>query len=705
MRRTTGTTERGRTWSNALALGAIAIVAVELVSLLPGGFGSAPARLDSSGGAVALPPPGRGGTGPAALAAAEKSLYDGAGPAAGESWSCREATDPGRGASCGSDGVVPATHPLITTSPSWTQLLYPVPGVRYLQSMAYDVQDGYVVLFGGRFVGALGDTWTFSNGLWTHLVLATHPSPRSGAGMAFDAIDHYVVLYGGSTGTSLPTDTWKFAAGAWTLLAPTRNPGSLFYPSMSYDGKDHYIVLFGGEDLSLVAHGATWKFVGGQWTQLAPATAPSARFATSLAYDAKDGYLVLFGGTNGTATFADTWNFSATRWTHLTPSTHPSARSGEAMAYSPKDGKLLLFGGFSGTALLSDSWTFGGGLWTKIGSVAHPSSRADVGIADGTFTSNVALFGGDSVSAVSNDTWSFHGIIWAHVAPRTPTTRSYATMTYDEADGYVLLFGGLTSITLSDFADTWTYSHGIWTPLHPAASPPARDGAAMAYDAADGYVLLFGGENYSPGTLLSDTWSFVGGVWTSQSSVTAPNARFASRMTYDFADGYVLLFGGLNATLGYLSDTWTYSGGAWLIVTTGTSPSPRDGVALTYDSADGYVLLFSGFEPNVGTYPDTWTYLAGTWSNITGSLSVSPVGLTGAGMVDDTYQGYVVLYGGYSTSAGFSLGTWSFAGGTWTLLSPAKNPGADSGFGFAFDPNVNKVVLNGGLSSTGTWAY
>ena len=46
-----------------------------------------------------------------------------------------------------------------------------------------------------------------------------------------------------------------------------------------------------------------------------------------------------------------------------------------------------------------------------------------------------------------------------------------------------------------------------WTKQHPATHPPVLAGAAMAFDAATGNVVLSGGEN-TPGTGLNDTWTW-----------------------------------------------------------------------------------------------------------------------------------------------------------------------------------------------------
>jgi len=50
-----------------------------------------------------------------------------------------------------------------------------------------------------------------------------------------------------------------------------------------------------------------------------------------------------------------------------------------------------------------------------------------------------------------------------------------------------------------------------WTQHFPATSPPARDGATMAYDPATANIVLFGGYG---GSYLSDTWTWNGTTWT-----------------------------------------------------------------------------------------------------------------------------------------------------------------------------------------------
>src|SRR5207302_2463029 len=91
---------------------------------------------------------------------------------------------------------------------------------------------------------------------------------------------------------------------------------------------------------------------------------------------------------------------------------------------------------------------------------------------------------------------SSHALDWTKQAPAVhPSGRGATPMAYDAATGTVVLFGGAGNGTSHDttLGETWTWSGTTWTQQHPAASPPARTYASMAYDAATRTVVLFGG--------------------------------------------------------------------------------------------------------------------------------------------------------------------------------------------------------------------
>ena len=68
-----------------------------------------------------------------------------------------------------------------------------------------------------------------------------------------------------------------------------------------------------------------------------------------------------------------------------------------------------------------------------------------------------------------------------------PSARSQAAMAYDAATGTTVLFGGATDCCHL-FGDTWTWDGSAWTKRAPASHPSARYSAAMAYDEHRGVV-------------------------------------------------------------------------------------------------------------------------------------------------------------------------------------------------------------------------
>jgi len=307
--------------------------------------------------------------------------------------------------------------------------------------------------------------------------------------------------------------------------------------------------------------------------------------------------------------------------------------------------------------------------WTSI-TGSSPSSRAGHSMTYDAADGYVILFGGLSQSFPSpvfeffHDTWKFQGGVWTNITlTGGPSPRGAASMAYDVVDGYVVLFGGFNLAAASGggsslvlLHDTWKFLSGVWTNITATPSPPPRDNGAITYDAADNYVLLFGGVGFGGG--LRDTWKFSSGVWTNVTSSSGPSPR-ATTIAYDTADGYVVLFGGQTGSTSLGRDTWKYQGGSWTNITTSSGPSSRSGASMAYDTADGYVVLFGG-ETSISSFQgDTWKFLAGSWTNITSSSG--PSSRLEASMAYDTADDYVILFGGVNSISGYSGDTWKFS--------------------------------------------
>src|SRR5262245_54514259 len=89
-----------------------------------------------------------------------------------------------------------------------------------------------------------------------------------------------------------------------------------------------------------------------------------------------------------------------------------------------------------------------------------------------------------------------------------------------------------------------------WVQVNTLGQP---DLAAMAYDAARGRVVLFGG-SFANGTYSADTWEYDGQAWRLRVTTNRPSGRGGHAMSYDAARGRVVLFGGSASTT--LRDTW-----------------------------------------------------------------------------------------------------------------------------------------------------
>jgi hypothetical protein len=253
---------------------------------------------------------------------------------------------------------------------------------------------------------------------------------------------------------------------------------------------------------------------GPGWPAQALATHPSARYGASMAYDAATGTVVLFGGDNGHA-LRDTWTWDGTTWTRQHPATSPSARLSASMAYDAATGTVVLFGGGTGSSTFGDTWIWDGTTWTSQSPATSPPARWRASVAYDATTATVLLFSGFSgTTGALNDAWTWDGTTWTKqglpVSGLFPVEQ--ASMAYDAATATVVLFGGYNLGTNTILHYTWTWNGTTWTKRHPASRPPALQDAPMAYDAATGTVVLFGG--WSGTHSLSGTWTWNGTTWT-----------------------------------------------------------------------------------------------------------------------------------------------------------------------------------------------
>lgn len=255
----------------------------------------------------------------------------------------------------------------------------------------------------------------------------------------------------------------------------------------------------------------------------------------------------------------------------------------------------------------------------------------------------------------------------------------------------------------------------------------------MAYDAASGDLLLFGGTG-ADGQLLGDTWEFNGSAWTQMNQGGMPALTGAS-MAYDAELGQVLLFGGLGSS-GPQNETWIWNPlTGWTVPPnmTNTPPLARYDAALSdVESGSGSFVLFGGIEggaspegtgnsgstttatpptstatqsaaiPGV-TLNDTWTWDGDNWTE---QPANGPVGRAGASATWDPNLGEALLFGGSidgtDNSGSLLNDLWAWDGSTWIQQTPAApQPPSRTGATFTADPAAGGDVLLGGLDASG----
>ncbi len=309
--------------------------------------------------------------------------------------------------------------------------------------------------------------------------------------------------------------------------------------------------------------------------------------------------------------------------------------------------------------------------WSRLTTDGSPPPQWGTSLAFDPAVGGMVEFGGAdfSVPFYQNSTWILINDSWHNETHGTaPSARLAAQLTYDYADGYLLLFGGCGVVQKSvancppNLGDTWEYSDNNWTQIHSSISPSPRQQAGLTFDAADGYVLLFGGNNgTSP---LGDTWVYKGGEWTELHPNPSPPAESGGSLVFDPSTGYCILFGGTGANPtgpgAVYNTTWAFKGGQWFNLTTSVSPSPRDFSRVIYDPTTGYDVLFGGENAQNLVLNDTWAYRGGTWANLTGPFP-GPQPRVGFGMDYDPGLNGLVVFGGLGGGGSPLLNdTWTF---------------------------------------------
>jgi hypothetical protein len=294
-------------------------------------------------------------------------------------------------------------------------------------------------------------------------------------------------------------------------------------------------------------------------------TGPGGRNKPGFVYDSDRKTFVLFGGfgKRGEGTRGDTWEWDGAHWTRAATS-GPSARGALSMAYDAKRKRVILYGGSGPSAQFDDTWEWDGKLWKQI-ATAGPPARGGMQMAYDSRRHKIVGFGGyDQASRQPlGETWEWSSNgTWRQVSSSGPPARTNHFLTYDSRHGKTVLYGGNRASGPAEdrmLGDTWEWDGAQWLKVAESASIPKRDHHGMSYDQARGRVVLFGGWN---GQYLGDTWEWDGAKWSAV-NVTGPSPRGGiPSLAYDTHRKNVVLFGGWDAT-GPVADVWAFDGKSW----------------------------------------------------------------------------------------------------------------------------------------------
>lgn len=265
--------------------------------------------------------------------------------------------------------------------------------------------------------------------------------------------------------------------------------------------------------------------------------------SVSVVYDAARQNVVAFGGQDCSAGFPcqplnTTWTWDRSNWSQR--QTDDSPPTAGFLYYDP--GRQLVTMLVRTEADLWETWNWDGGNWTRRSSTQSVEEPRLLwyGWAYDAGRDQVVLFGGTGVTTqpdpnllnparwsdgtIRGETWVWDGTSWTHRHPaQSPPSRLVPSMAYDAARGLVLLFGGVKDLQANDADDTWTWDGSTWTQQQPVASPSARDSAQMVYDSSQNQLVLFGGlQGFFDGTSVGGTWTWDGNAWTDGSSGLQP---------------------------------------------------------------------------------------------------------------------------------------------------------------------------------------
>ena len=304
------------------------------------------------------------------------------------------------------------------------------------------------------------------------------PSARDDAAMAYDPADNQVILFGGlvigGEGINALADTWSWDGTRWTELQPAESPPALSGALLGYDPATQSLVLTGGDISTAGGHleqtDATWTWSGSAWTPQTAGQLPASEHPTALATDAATGQLILVS-TDDRCQGLDTWQWSGSAWTLLHPATSPPPTVEAGLVFDPRTDGLDLFPATSGCSGVDETASETPAVWSWDGSTWSTATAQPDTVLTGSW--ELTTSSGAALVVTSDGTYAWSGGDgggWSEVS--TSPAAGDAAIAYDAAEDQVILFGGICSgCDGMAVPDTWTWD-GSWTLRDATTSTP-----------------------------------------------------------------------------------------------------------------------------------------------------------------------------------------------------------------------------------------
>ena len=499
--------------------------------------------------------------------------------------------------------------------------------------------------------------------------------------------------------------------------------------------------------------------VHGRWKSL-PIAGPQPGSGTALAWDNADGVMFAFGGGTASGVNGDLWAYrpatttkaAPAGWTHIVTSGYgPDARMGASAVWDSADGVLLVFDGTQSNRELNSLWAYkpgrGGtapGRWVDVTGPDAPFRRAYHSAVWDSADGVMLVFGGEANGLPLSDAWAYRparGALtpgtWTRL-PMGPVSRQGAAAAWDAADHLMFVAGGAGVSGL--LSDLWTFrpsGHGAggdWTRLASATPLGPREGAAAAWDAANGRLLVFGGQVPTP-TALAGGLAIAASPSVTPTAVVSPSATATVTPTDTATPSPTTTATPVPTSTAVPSNTATSTSTATntstatptdtATATNTTTPTPTDTAlpAATGTGTSGtasHAMQAPRVRAGAPLVTAHAAYLNDLWSYTPGRHGLSagrwkPLGAGGppartSGAVYDDAQRALLLFGGQSVSGLGDLWTLPVSGrgvGHWSLLS-GGSPQPRGGQASAWDAHDGVLFIFGGYSGAwlnDLWAY